>query len=71
MAQTKTLSLIEAIANTAIGWAVAALTTVLVLPLFGYDVSEADALGISLIFTAVSLVRGYFLRRFFNWLLCK
>ena len=64
--QTRTMSLIEAVANTAIGYGVAVLTQMAVFPLFGIHVSGRDQLGIGLIFTVVSLVRSYCLRRFFN-----
>lgn len=60
------MSAIEAVANVLVGYVVAAVTTALVLPVFGYDVSGADALGISAVFTVVSLARSYALRRAFN-----
>ena len=64
--QSRRMSAVEAVANVAVGYVVAALTTVLVLPMFGHEVAGPDALGISAIFTAVSLARSYALRRLFN-----
>ena len=64
--QRRRMSAIEAVANVAVGYVVAAVTTALVLPLFGYNVSGADAIGISAVFTVVSLARSYALRRAFN-----
>ena len=37
-----------------------------VLPLFDYDVSLTDGVLISIIFTAVSVVRSYVVRRIFD-----
>lgn len=61
------MSAVEAAANVAVGYLVAAAATAVVLPAFGYRVTAGDALGISAVFTGVSLVRSYALRRAFNW----
>ncbi len=61
------MSAVEAVANVAVGYLIAVSATVVVLPAFGYRVTAGDALGISAVFTAVSLVRSYVLRRAFNW----
>lgn len=42
------------------------LTNWLSLPLFGHRVSLADSFWLTCIFTVISLVRSYALRRFFN-----
>lgn len=60
------MSAVEAVANVLIGYAVAAILTAIVLPMFGYAVTAPDALGISAVFTVASLVRSYLLRRAFN-----
>lgn len=65
--QSRVMSGAEALANTLIGYAVSLAATAIVLPLFGYAISAADAVGISVAFTAISLVRSYALRRVFNW----
>lgn len=64
--QSRTVSAVEAVAGTVIGYFVSLAATALVLPAFGYAVTAPSAIGISAIFTAISLVRGYALRRFFN-----
>lgn len=66
--QSRMMSAVEASANVAIGYLVSVAANLLILPLFGYDVSVADSFAIGLAFTAVSLVRSYALRRAFNWL---
>lgn len=64
--QTKTQSAIESVSNVAVGYGVAVLTQTLVFPLFDLHASTAEHAGIAAIFTAVSLVRSYLLRRVFN-----
>lgn len=64
--QSRVMSAIEAVANVVIGYLVSVAANILILPLFGYDVSVADGFAIGLAFTAVSLVRSYILRRTFN-----
>ena len=68
MAQTKTGSLVEAAANIAVGFAINWCANMLVLPLFGFRVSAGTAFHIGLVFTVISLVRSYVLRRWFNGL---
>ncbi|MDG1313911.1 MAG: hypothetical protein P8P29_00110 [Flavobacteriaceae bacterium] len=62
------MSALEASFNVLIGYFVSVLANILILPLFGYAVTVADSFAIGLAFTAVSLVRSYALRRWFNWL---
>lgn len=66
--QSRAASLIEAVANVAVGLVVAFLVNLVVLPLFGVAISLGQAAGVSLAFTAVSVARSFALRRFFNWL---
>jgi hypothetical protein len=68
MSQSKTHSMIEAFANVAIGYGISVVANLLVLPLFGYSVSVSDAAGMGLIFTAISIVRSYYVRRAFNFI---
>jgi len=60
------MSLVEAIANVVVGYGIAVLAQVLVFPLFGLRASLADNLLIGGIFTAVSVVRSFALRRLFE-----
>lgn len=64
--QSRLMSAVETIVNVVIGYAIATLTTWLVFPMFGYVVTGANAFGISAIFTVVSILRSYILRRLFN-----
>lgn len=64
--QTKKQSLIESITNVLIGYIVAVISNAAILPLFGVNLAFSDNLLIGLWFTAVSIVRGYAVRRYFN-----
>ena len=66
MNQSRLMSLVEAVANTAIGYLVAVATQFAVFPLFGLNVSLLGNLAIGAVFTGVSVVRGYVLRRLFE-----
>lgn len=66
MHQSRLESLAEVTLNVAIGWVVALLTQLIVFPLFGINVTVGEQLSISVIFTAVSIIRSYVIRRWFN-----
>ena len=66
MTQTRKMSAVESVANVAVGYGVAVATQAAVFPLFGLHPSLADNLAIGAVFTVVSLVRSYCLRRVFN-----
>ena len=64
--QTKRQSLIESLTSTTIGIIIGIVLNLTVLPIFGYPVSLSDSLWISVIFTVVSIIRSYIIRRWFN-----
>ena len=66
MKQSRLMSLLESLANVLVGYVVAVVTQMVVFPLFGLAVTVTENLLIGLIFTAVSIVRSYALRRGFE-----
>lgn len=68
MAQSRKMSFAETLLSTAIGYGVALGTQAVVFPLFGLEATLGQNLAIGAIFTAVSIVRGYCVRRLFNFL---
>ena len=68
MKQTRTMSLIEAATNVIVGYALAVITQILIFPVFGLHATLAQNLKIGLVFTVVSIARGYALRRLFEGL---
>lgn len=57
----------EAWANIVIGFTINFTANLIFLPMFGFTtLTAAKAFGIGLVFTAISLIRSYVLRRCFN-----
>jgi hypothetical protein len=68
MKQRRVTSLIESGLNVLIGVWVAIVGQIIVCPLFSIHISLLDTGLIAVIFTGVSIVRSYALRRLFEWL---
>jgi predicted membrane protein len=66
MEQTKKQSLLESATNTAVGFIISLASTFVIFPLVGFESSFSKNLIVTLFFTIVSILRGYFIRRFFN-----
>ena len=66
MRQSKRMSLAESLTNVTVGYGVAVATQIAVFPLFGLEVRLSDNLAIGAIFTGVSILRSYSLRRIFE-----
>ena len=64
--QSKRESMIETLTSVFVGWLISFIANMLVLPLFGYNINLTDGVLISIIFTIISIVRGYMVRRWFN-----
>ena len=67
MAQTKKASLAEAVTNIVVGYSVNFAANLLVFPIFGWQFSVKQNLQLGVIYTVISLVRSYGLRRYYNW----
>ena len=66
MRQSRVMSLVEAVANVVVGYGVAVVVQIILFPAFGLGVTVRQNLVIGLVFTAVSVVRSYLLRRIFE-----
>ncbi|MGI3212359.1 DUF7220 family protein [Roseovarius tibetensis] len=66
MTQSRRMSLVEAITNVVVGYALAVATQILVFPWFGLQANLGENLALGGIFTGISLLRGYTLRRLFE-----
>ena len=66
MAQSRLGSVVESVVNVLVGYGVAVGAQIAIFPLFGVNLPVSDNMLIGLLFTAVSLVRSYALRRLFN-----
>lgn len=69
MRQSRTSSLIEALANVVIGYGVNMLANYAIFPVFGWHITLRQNLLVGVVYTGVSIARSYVLRRWFNhWL---
>ena len=66
MKQTKQKSLIESTIQTIIGLGTSILIQVILYPMMGIPVTFSQNLIITAVFFAVSIIRGYFVRRIFE-----
>lgn len=65
--QTMRESMLETWTNIAIGFGINYAANMVVLPLAGLPVSAAGAFQIGVIFTAISVVRSFGIRRWYNY----
>lgn len=66
MNQTRLGSLIEVLLNIAIGFAINWVANLYILPLYGFHITGGQAFSMGLLFTLISVVRSYVVRRWFN-----
>ena len=69
--QTKTWSLIEASLNALIGVGIALTTQAILFPLLGIPIDMQTNVIIVAVLTVVSIIRSFYIRRFFNWIYVK
>jgi len=65
--QTRSQSATEAVMNILIGYTINFIANFTLFPLFGWEISIQQNLIIGVIYTIISFVRSYMLRRFYNW----
>ena len=66
MRQSQIMSMVEAATNVAVGYVLAIATQIVVFPMFGLEAALGEHMAIGTAFVAVSLARGYLLRRLFE-----
>ena len=66
MNQSRKLSAVEAVLDTSLGFAISILSYLVVLPYLGVPVSLTVSGVLTVYFTALSFIRKYLTRRFFN-----
>lgn len=64
--QTRKASLVETLLNTSLGYGVALAAQIIVFPWFGINIPLSSNIAIGVIFTVVSIARGFILRRAFE-----
>ena len=66
MSQTRLGSFIEACINILIGFSINFVMNLIILPIFGFHISLENNFYMGLMYTAVSIIRSYVIRRWFN-----
>ena len=66
MKQSRLMSLVEAVANVVVGYGVAVVTQILIFPVFGLQTTLAQNLKMGALFTGISIIRSFALRRLFE-----
>jgi hypothetical protein len=69
--QNRLNSFIESIANVVIGFFINFIANICILPLFGFNITINQSIHIGLIFTLISIIRSYLIRRWFNKVIIK
>jgi len=64
--QSRLQSMFEALINILVGFSINMLLNFSVFPLFGWHISLSQNLALGGVYTVVSIVRSYCLRRIFN-----
>ena len=64
--QSKLESLYEAVINTFIGFVIAFISQLIIFPIVGIDVTLGRNFILTVLFTLVSIIRTYIIRRYFN-----
>ena len=69
--QSKKSSFNEILISTFIGLIVALCSQLLIFPLYDIDITLGENIQITIFMTFVSILRGYLVRRYFNWRLVQ
>lgn len=64
--QTRLSSFYEACINIVIGFSINFTANMLIFPLFGFHLSASTNFALGCVYTVISLVRSYAIRRWFN-----
>lgn len=67
ISQTRWQSIQEQCTNIVVGYTINILANIILFPLFGWAITLEQNLLLGVFYTFVSFVRGYGLRRYYNW----
>jgi hypothetical protein len=66
MNQTRLGSLIESLINVVVGFSINFTANMFIFPLFGFHITAGANLALGAVYTVISVVRSYCIRRWFN-----
>jgi hypothetical protein len=64
--QSKKQSFTESLYNVAVGYLISLISLFIIFPIMGIESNAGKNIIITFYFTVISIVRSYFLRRYFN-----
>lgn len=64
--QKKSHSAFESIVNVIVGFGINFTANMLIFPLYGFHINTKQNISLGVIYTVISIVRSYCLRRWFN-----
>ena len=64
--QSRLDSILEAVTNVVIGFSINFIANLTLFPLFGWEITVLQNVGLGVCYTIISLVRSYSLRRLFT-----
>ena len=67
LGQSRKHSALESMLNILIGVGIAFVSNMLILPYFGFHISVEQNIALTIIYTFISFLRSYFIRRLFNY----
>ena len=66
MKQSRSMSLVESVANVVVGYGIAVVSQLLLFPVFGMHMTLEQNLKLAGAFTVISICRSFALRRIFE-----
>lgn len=69
--QLKKHSILESVVNVIVGFSINYCANILIFPYFGFHITPKQNISIGIIYTIISIVRSYALRRIFNRIMLK
>lgn len=69
--QSRIMSFVESWVNIIVGFSINFIANLVFFPMFGWSITVVENLTLGVIYTAISLVRSYVLRRLFNKITLK
>ena len=66
MNQSRLGSLIESLINVVVGFSINFGANMFIFPLFGFHITPSANLALGAVYTVISVVRSYCIRRWFN-----
>lgn len=68
MSQSRKMSVFEIVTSTGIGLVVSLISNIVIFHAMGKEMTMSENIQMTMYFTIISIIRGFGVRRLFNWL---